>query len=533
MLKHQIKWLAACSLLIWNQNSDVLYADKKVRTPKNYTSNSLEDDSFVKDKLVQVNNHLDKGYRIEQAIAILKLKLPFKNSDQKKITAKLFKLVNTPVIHKKDRLLILNHLFSLAKKSKQDQKYFITAFIDLAEKIKSPNLSDVLLERTFNLLPRAGENERQISDLQSRIIEDIYTPLSKQEFTQRQHSITLRSLKAYDNDQNKRVLLKLFEAVNNQDIPHAIRLEIFNFFNKQTIEKADQNNFFSNLELKSIFVQLAKSLKSSQKTLLQPEELRPEEIEEFKVQIAIAENLLGNPKLNRNRQELLNPLLAALNSMQPQVVELAGAGLINTKIIEVEHRIKGIDLTNPIIQHAQKRIMNTTVLQGMMDQAQQQSTASAEVTQDLSDMSRALASSKKLQNIALELLSEYGAVLIRASLKEPQVDLVTVYTFLKDKFLSSHSWEAKIICLSAFQNLDIDLIQSRYFPNSALEILDQMFRECFDVLALESEDADLNRLKIKISEVLSNITGADLGLYSQDWKTWRRGVLGKRFFAKR
>lgn len=531
LLKYHITWLAASGLLFLSQSSNGLFAEKKAKPVKasSLSSDALDSDSIIKEKISQVNTYLDKGYRIEQAIDILNLNLPLKSSEQKKITAKLFKLANTPVIHKKERLVILEYLFALAKKNKPDQKYFISEFIELSEEIKSPTLSDVLLKNTFDMLIHAGENERQISTLQSRIIEDIYAPQSKQDFTHRQHSITLRSLKDQDNDQNKRILLKLFEAMSEKSIPHAIRLEVFKVFNHLTMEKVDQNSFFSTLELKSCFVQLAKMLKSTQKALLQPEELRPEQLEEFKLQIAITENLLGNPKLNRNRQECLNPLLSLLNSSQPQVVHLAGTGLLNTKIIELEHRIQGVNLTPPLIQHAKKRNINTEVLQDMMDQAQQSQASSS---QEHQSMAKILKSNRELQNIALELLSQYGAVLIRASFKEPQADLVTVFTYLKDQFLTIQSWEAKTICLSAFQNLDIDLIQSRYFPDPALRVLDQMFKECFDVLALESEEGKLGELKKNISEMLSNTTGAELGTYSKDWQAWRQGVLGKRFFAK-
>ncbi len=63
LLKYHITWLAAGGLLFLSQSSNGLFAEKKAKPVKasSLSSDGLDSDSIIKEKISQVNTYLDKG----------------------------------------------------------------------------------------------------------------------------------------------------------------------------------------------------------------------------------------------------------------------------------------------------------------------------------------------------------------------------------------------------------------------------------------------------------------------------------------
>jgi hypothetical protein len=75
-------------------------------------------------------------------------------------------------------------------------------------------------------------------------------------------------------------------------------------------------------------------------------------------------------------------------------------------------------------------------------------------------------------------------------------------------------------------------VQSKYFPLAAVKVLDQFFENCFQVLEVQMDEPKLEEVQLEISDILSEMTGSQIGPYPKRWRQWRKSPLGKRFFKR-
>ena len=371
-------------------------------------------------------------------------------------------------------------------------------------------------------------------NLQNEILEELTLPIIQRKFNHPDVLITLKNLKQSTDAKSKRLLLKIYQNIATQDIAQVLRTEILKTMAELSLTDMGKDPYFSKTELRDVLVTLIALLKNAKEAFLKPETLVVEDTKEFKQLLLLSENILSNPDIERNRDEALGHIIGLLRSHEPEISKLAGECLVHTKIIETEYRLKGLDLAPVLLENVKSRKTDFDSIQTMLAEAEQASkekSANGESVDNniLGELKKAAQQTQLLNLTALDLLSQYGSVLIRASQKEPQPALVAVFEQLKTSFNEQKDFKAKIICLEAFANLDIDLINSRYFPKEALAVLDEMFNNGISVLGINLKSEELDKLKQKIIKVMSDCTGMNF-TQQKEWSDWKKGALGTRFF---
>jgi hypothetical protein len=155
-----------------------------------------------------------------------------------------------------------------------------------------------------------------------------------------------------------------------------------------------------------------------------------------------------------------------------------------------------------------------------------------QVQSNLTELANMIDQATELNQTALELASRYTLVLISSGSAQQQPNMVQLLSEIKDQFYKQEDLDSKNICLKAFSNLDFELVQSKYFPKTAIAVLQQMFENCFKVLETDLKNPELQKIQDHIATILSEMTGAQIGPYADQWRLWHNGPLGKRFFRR-
>jgi hypothetical protein len=490
-----------------------------------------------KEIIDQAKIYLKRGYHLDEALKSLNGIKPVDLLFTENIIPEIFKCLDAPTINKTDRLAMLDFLFKKTNLKSEEGQKIIKDLLSRVKDIRSPVLSEKMLVEFFKLKPKVPDDIlNSIINLQNDILEDMTNPLTKRIFNHPDYLTTLKDLKKSNDPKSKRLLLKIYQNMSSKDMAQVIRTEILKTMAELTLSTVGSEAYFSKLETNDIFITLTTLLKNAKLAFLEPQNMSAEDIEEFKQLLLLTENILGNPDTDRNRNSAIEQVVGLLRSHVPNISKLAGECLVNTKVIEIEYRLSGLDLGPILIENANSRKTEFESVQKMLKEAEQTAQKNVEngesVDQEKLDfLKKAAAETRRLNHAALEILSHYGIILIRASTKEPQAQLVPTFEQLKKSFNEQTDFNAKKICLEAFSNLDIDLVKSRYFPTSALAVLDEMFEQCIAVLGIQVKNEDLDKLKIEITRVLSETTGMNF-TSPKDWDEWKKGPLGQRFFKR-
>ena len=488
-----------------------------------------------KELLNQAKIYLKRGYHLEETLKSLSTVKALDVLVTENIITEIFNCLDTPTINKEDRSAMLEFLLKRANPKDEHGLKIIKDLLSRVKKIRSPAISAKMLEGLFKLkysLPEAQLNE--IVSLQNDILEELTLPVTQRKFNHPDVLITLKNLKQSNDAKSKRLLLKIYSNVSSQAMAQVLRTEILKTMAELSLTDIGKEPYFSKGELREVGSTLVALLKSAKDAFLKPESLVVEDINEIKQLLLLAENILSNPDIERSRSEAVEQVIGLLRSHEPDISKLAGECLLHTKIIESEYNLKGLDLAPVLLENVKSRKSDFDSAQKMLadlGKSIEEKKAKGEAIDEnqLVELKKMALQIQKLNHIGLELLTRYGSILIRASQKEPQASLVSIFEQLKNSFNEQKDFSAKKICLVAFSNLDIDLLNSRYFPKEALAVLDDMFNNGIAVLSIELKNEELDKLKESIIKVMSDCTGLSF-TQQKEWSDWKRGPLGEKFF---
>ena len=480
--------------------------------------------------------YFDRGYHIEESIKTLK---PFATIDilkENKLLDKTLKLLELPTTSRDNRIAIFNFLNETTKVGVEEDDKVIEALIGAIKTIRSPMLSSHILTTLYTR--KSTFNEKQLGaivDVQNDILEDMISLETRQKFNHQDYIATLNDLKKCDDDKSKKLLIKALKSLTEKKIAQSLRIEILKTMAALTLVPMGKEPHFGLLENKELFYNVIALLKSANSTFQTPESILPEDISELEALLLLTENLMGDPNNTRGREDVFKELTQILKVNEPTLSKMAGQTFINAQIISFHNRLSPFKLTPLLLTNIKTRAMDIKQLTEMEAQLKAQVSDQENdpaLSKNLSELTNMKKQANELNQTALELAADYTLVLISSGSSSHQPNMVQLLSELKDQFYQQENLASKSICLKAFSNLDLELVQSKYFPAAAIAVLQQMFENCFKVLETQLDNPQLQKVQADISKVLSEMTGAQIGPYAEQWRLWIKSPLGQRFFKR-